>query len=89
MCSSAKFNIIQKCPPRLRYRKEIADEMESKLDAAEFAHVKICEVFRLIAKFSLPISRLILGLHLQFLTSKCGLLKIFELLLGKLPELSI
>lgn len=28
--------------------------------------------------------RFFLGLHLEFLTTKCGLLKIFELLLGKL-----
>lgn len=60
--------------------------MESKLDAAEFAHVKkFVKYFRFIAKFfSMSISRSILGLHLQFLTSKCGLLKIFELLLGNL-----
>lgn len=47
--------------------------------AAEFARV------RKILKISLfSLKYFFVGLHLEFLTTKCGLLKIFELLLGEL-----
>lgn len=50
-----------------------------------------CKKFRLNDFLCLsvkPKKKTFLGLHLEFLTSKCGLLKIFELLLGNKVNLN-
>ena len=51
---------------------------------------RICTCKRRIIKISFVIKSMkifLVGLYLEFLTTKCGLLKIFELLLGKVVKL--
>lgn len=55
--------------------------MALKLDSAEFARVgKQVSVYRLRMKV------FVLGINLDFLTSRCGLLKLFEVVLGTCCE---